>query len=64
MKEKKVAGGYLEVAYTLPRIQAREAAREYLDRYPKHGYDTHINHWHITAKGEIHFTIRRLPTCD
>ena len=64
IKEKKVAGGYLEVAFTLPRQQARETAREYLTRYPKWGYDTHVAHWHVTTDGKIHFTMRRLPTCD
>lgn len=62
--EKKVDGGYLEVTYTLPRSQAREVARQYLDRYPKWGYDTHIAHWHVTSDGSINFTMRRLPTCD
>ena len=64
IKEKKVAGGYLEVTFTLPRQQAREAAKEYLNRYPKWGYDTHISHWHVTTDGKIYFTMRRLPTCD
>ena len=63
-KEKKVAGGYLEITFTLPRQQAREAAREYLNRYPKWGYDTYVAHWHVTADGKINFTMRRLPTCD
>ena len=62
IKEKKVAGGYLEIAFTLPRQQARETAREYLTRYPKWGYDTHVAHWHVTIDGKIHFTMRRLPT--
>ena len=63
-KEKEVAGGYLEITYTLPRTEAREAARRYLDRYPKYGYDTHVANWCITTDGKIHFTMRRLPTCD
>ena len=63
-KEKKVAGGYIEVTFTLPRQQAREVARRYLKRYPKLGYDTHIAHWYVTKNDEIHFTMRRLPTCD
>ena len=63
-KEKEVAGGYVEISFTLPRQQAREVARRYLDRYPKQGYDTHVAHWHVTADGQIHFTMRRLPNCD
>ena len=62
--EKKVAGGYVEATYTLPRPQAREAAKQYLERYPKWGYDTHVAHWQITDDGRIHFTMRRLATCD
>ena len=63
-KERKVAGGYIEVAFTLPREQARKVAKRYLKRYPQLGYDTHVAHWHITDDGIIYFTIRRLPTCD
>ena len=63
-KERKVAGGYIEISFTLPRQQAREVARDYLDRYPKWGYDTHVARWYITADKKINFTMRRLPTCD
>ncbi len=62
--EKKVPGGYIEVSWTLPRLQAREAAKKYYARYPKQGYDTHISHWHVTENGEIYFVMRRFPTCD
>ena len=41
-KEVAVAGGYIEITFTLPRPQARAVARRYLDRYPKMGYDTHV----------------------
>ena len=63
-RERKVVGGYLEIAFTLPRQQAREVARRYLERYPKRGYDTHVAHWYVTADRRIHFTMRRLPSCD
>ena len=46
--EKKVAGGYVEATYTLPRPEAREAAKQYLDRYPKWGYGTHVAHWKVS----------------
>ncbi|MGH8002955.1 MAG: hypothetical protein ACREPR_26855 [Brasilonema sp.] len=62
--EKRTIGGYIEIAYTLPRLQAREAAKRYFERYPKHGYDTHVAHWHVTADNKIHFVMRRLHTCD
>ena len=63
-KERKVPGGYIEITFTLPREQAREVARRYLDRYPKGGYDTCVANWYVTAGGQINFTMRRLPTCD
>ena len=39
---------WIEVKYTLPRKEAREAAQKYFRRYPMEGYETHISHWHIT----------------
>ena len=63
-KERTVAGGYIEITFTLLREEAREVARRYLDRYPKGGYDTCVAHWHVTNDGQINFTMRRLPTCD
>ena len=62
--QKKVSGGYIEVSWTLPRLQAREVARRYYDRYPNKGYDTQISHWHVTKDGQIHFVMKRLATCD
>ena len=52
-KEKEVTGGYLEITYTLPRSEARKAARKYLDRYPKYGYDTHVANWHVTQMAKF-----------
>ena len=63
-KEIEVSGGYIEITFTLPRTQAREVARRYLDRYPKMGYDTHIANWCVTTGNKIHFTMRRLSNCD
>ena len=63
-KEVAVAGGYIEITFTLPRPQARAVARRYLDRYPKMGYDTHVANWYVTKANEIHFTMRRLSNCD
>ena len=63
-KKLEVAGGYVEITFTLPRPKARAIARRYLDRYPKMGYDTHVAKWHETKDNKIHFTIRRLSNCD
>ncbi len=62
--QKLTVEGYIETAYTLPRLQAREVAKKYFDRYPKEGYDTHIPYWRVTEDGQIFFKIHRLPTCD
>ena len=63
-KEIEVSGGYVEITFTLPKTQAREVARRYLDRYPKMGYDTHVTNWYVTMGNKIHFTMRRLSNCD
>ena len=63
-KEVEVAGGYVEITFTLPRSEARQLARRYLDRYPKMGYDTHVANWYVTTDNKIHFIMRRLLNCD
>ena len=63
-KEVEVAGGYVEITFALPRIEARQVARKYLDRYPKMGYDSHVVRWYLITDNKIHFTMRRLSNCD
>jgi hypothetical protein len=50
--------------YCLPRVEAREKALEWFDRYPKAAYMTEIEFWRELADGRIEFTIRRLPSAD
>jgi hypothetical protein len=50
--------------YCLPRMEAREKALEWFERYPKAAYMTEIEFWRELADGRIEFTIRRLPTAD
>jgi hypothetical protein len=50
--------------FCMPRMEAREKAREWFDRYPKAAYMTEIESWRELADGQIEFTIRRLPTAD
>ena len=50
--------------YRLPRIEAREKAREWFDLYPKAAYMTEIEFWRVLDDGDIEFTIRRLPSAD
>ena len=49
-KEVEVAGGYIEITFTVPRPEARAIGRRYLDRYPKMGYDTHVANWYETYR--------------
>ena len=50
--------------FTLPREEARAAARAWLDRFPKAAYMSDIESWRELADGRIEFTMRRLPTAD
>lgn len=58
------AGGWRRETYTLPRLEAREKAREWFDRFPKAAYMTEIEFWRDLGDGQIEFTIRRLPSAD
>jgi hypothetical protein len=57
-------GGWRRETYCLPRLQAREKAMEWFQRYPKSAYMTEIEFWRELADGRIEFTIRRLPSAD
>ncbi|MCI0598562.1 MAG: hypothetical protein L0Y60_03415 [Beijerinckiaceae bacterium] len=48
--------------YTLPRGEARDAARDYFAEFPKAAYMTEIESWRELAGDRIEFTIRRLPS--
>jgi hypothetical protein len=50
--------------YTLPRLEAREKARDYFLKFPKAAYMTEIESWRELPDDRIEFTIRRLPTAD
>ena len=50
--------------YTLPRLEAREKARELFSRFPKAAYMTEIEFWRELEDGQIEFTLRRLPSAD
>ena len=50
--------------FTLPRLDAREKAREWFSHFPKAAYMTEIERWRELDDGRIEFTIRRLPTAD
>jgi hypothetical protein len=56
--------GYVREHFTLPRDNARVAARAFLDRYPKQAYMSEVERWRVLPSGEIEFTMRRLRTAD
>ena len=58
------ADGYLRETFTLPREEARSAARNFLTRYPKAGYMSAVESWRELPDGAIEFTMRRLPSAD
>jgi hypothetical protein len=58
------ADAWRRETYTLSRVEAREKAREWFDRFPKAAYMTEIEFWRELADGRIEFTIRRLPSAD
>jgi hypothetical protein len=50
--------------FTLTREDARLAAREWFDRFPKAAYMSEIESWKVLDDGRIEFTMRRLPTAE
>ncbi|HEY1735025.1 MAG TPA: hypothetical protein VGG12_00110 [Methylovirgula sp.] len=62
--DAKPREGWRRKTYTLPRVEARDKAREWFDKFPKAAYMTEIEFWRELADGRIEFTIRRLPSAD
>ena len=61
---KRQADGFRRETFALPRLEAREKAREMFRRFPKPAYMTEIESWRELPDGRIEFTMRRLPTAD
>ena len=59
-----VDGSWRRETFCLPRLQAREKAREWFERFPKSAYMTEIESWRELADDRIEFVMRRLPTAD
>ena len=57
-------GTWRRESFRLPRVAAREKAREWFDRFPKAAYMTEIEFWRELDNDMIEFTIRRLPSAD
>lgn len=60
----KRSDAWCRETFTLPRDEARVAARAFFDRFPKAAYMSDIETWRELSDGRIEFTMRRLPTAD
>lgn len=57
-------GAFVRESFRLPRLAAREKAREWFEQYPKAAYWTEIESWYERPGDIIEFTMRRLPNAD
>ena len=62
--EDRAEGSWRRETYRLPRVEAREIARDWFERYPKAAYLTQVESWRVLEDGRIEFTMRRLPSAD
>jgi hypothetical protein len=62
--KRESPGAWRRETFTLPRVEARDKAREWFSAFPKAAYMTEIEFWRELDDGEIEFTIRRLPSAD
>ena len=56
--------GFVRETFSLPRVEAREKARAFFNKYPKAAYMTEVERWRELPGGAIEFTMRRLPSAD
>ncbi|MGI9355911.1 MAG: hypothetical protein ACR2PF_12225 [Rhizobiaceae bacterium] len=56
--------GLVRESYKLPRDAARQAARQWLNRYPAAAYWSRVECWKRLDDDRIEFTMVRLPTAD
>ena len=56
--------GFERQTFRLPRVAARQKAREILDLYPRAAYWTEIESWCERPGDEIEFTMRWLKSAD
>ena len=56
--------GFVRETFTLPRLAAREKAREWFETFPKAAYWTEVESWRQLEGDRIEFTMRRLPSAD
>ncbi len=63
-RAKRAPSAWQRETFTLPRLQARDKAREWFTKFPKAAYMTEVEFWRELADGRIEFTMRRLPSAD
>ena len=56
--------GFLRETFSLPRAEARIAARNFFSRFPKAAYMSEVESWRELPGGDIEFTMRRLRCAD
>ena len=56
--------GFLRETFSLPRAEARIAARNFFSRFPKAAYMSEVESWRELPGGDIEFTMRRLRSAD
>jgi hypothetical protein len=61
---QRFTDGWCRETFTLGREDARRAARDWFNRFPKAAYMTEIESWKVLDDGRIEFTMRRLPSAD
>jgi hypothetical protein len=62
--DSRRAGAWRRETFTLPRVEARDKAREWFARFPKAAYMTEIESWRELSDDRIEFTMRRLRSAD
>ncbi len=55
---------FVRETFRLPRMEAREKAREWFTTWPRAAYWTEVESWRQLPDDRIEFTMRRLPTAD
>lgn len=61
---KQSAQSWKRTTFCLPRKQAQQKARDFLDKYPKAAYWSEVETWRELPGDVIEFTMRRLPSAD
>lgn len=61
---RKPDDGFLRETFSLPRAEARTAARDFFTRFPRAAYMSEVESWRELPGGDIEFTMRRLSSAD